>query len=244
MSAKNVFRLLMIAIVLVTSLGFAPGALANAACGDSYTVVKGDTLRKIANRCDTSVSALQRANPQIKNPNLIYPGQVLVIPGAMMVGDGTYDVYVVQRGDTLSEIAKRFGTTTSKLLELNPAIKNASVIYEGQRLKVPVTKLPDTGSTQVYIVQKGDTLRKIAARFDTTVAELLELNPIIKNPNLIYTGQRLLVPVEVTTYTVQRGDTLKAIANRFDTTVQALLKLNPSIKDPDVIFVGQVLRIS
>jgi peptidoglycan endopeptidase LytE len=131
----------------------------------------------------------------------------------------------------------------AKLLELNPKITNPNVIYEGQRLTVPAASVPDTGGTEVYVVKRGDTLRKIAASFDTTVANLLKLNPQIKNANLIYSGQKINVPSEAVTYTVQRGDTLKEIAARFGTTVANLLELNPSIKNQNIIYVGQVLRI-
>ena len=93
------------------------------------------------------------------------------------------------------------------------------------------------------MVQRGDTLRKIAARFETSVDELLRLNPNIKNRNLIYVGQKIVVPVEGDTYVVQRGDTLRKIAEAFDTTVAALLDLNPKIKNANLIYVGQVINI-
>jgi spore coat assembly protein SafA len=89
-------------------------------------------------------------------------------------------------------------------MDLNPAIMNPNVIYEGQRLKVPAGSLPDTGGTQTYVVQRGDTLGKIAARFGTTVNVLLDLNPQIKNPNVIYPGQKLTVPASPTYYTTAR----------------------------------------
>ena len=243
MPYKNVFKLILLAAVLLAALAPAPQALAQSACGESYVVQRGDTLRKIAARCDTTVAALQRANPQIKNPNIIHTGQVLVLPGALIPGTGSNDIYVVQRGDTLNKLAVRFSTTVARLLELNPGITNPNVIEEGQRLLVPTRTIPDTGSGQVYVVQRGDTLRKIAARFDTTVAELLRLNPQIKNANLIFVGQRITVPQAAGTYVVQRGDTLRKIANRFSTTVARLLELNPTIKNPNLIYVGQVIRV-
>jgi peptidoglycan endopeptidase LytE len=92
-------------------------------------------------------------------------------------------------------------------------------------------------------VVKGDTLRKIAAKFSTSVDELLRLNPQISNPNLIYVGQGIAVPSTGTTYTVQRGDTLRIIANKYGTTVDALLALNPKIKNPNLIYVGQVITV-
>jgi peptidoglycan endopeptidase LytE len=96
---------------------------------------------------------------------------------------------------------------------------------------------------QAVCVQKGDTLRKIASKFSTTVEEILRVNPQISNPNLIYVGQGIKVPSGASTYIVQRGDTLRIIANKFGTTVDNLLRLNPNIKNANLIYVGQVLNV-
>jgi LysM repeat protein len=239
--SKSILKIFIAAAVLLSSLAFAPPAAAQTTCGDTYTVVRGDTLFKIATRCGTTVNALKRANPVIKSDNIIYPNQVLLLPGVVIPGTGAVDIYIVKRGDTLSVLAARFNTTVARLLELNPDIKNASLIYQGQRISFPSTRPPQAGQT--YIVQRGDTLRIIAARYATTVAVLLQLNPDIKDPNRIFTGQKLTLPATVTVHTVVRGDTLRAIASHYNTTVARLLELNPEIKDPNVIKVGQVLRI-
>jgi LysM repeat protein len=235
------------AALLFSSFAFVPAAYAQASCGDSIKVVSGDTLNKIAVRCGTTVSALLRANPDIKDRNRIYPGQVLIMPGALIPGTGATDTYVVQRGDTLLKLANRFNTTIERLLELNKDITNRNVIYEGQRLAVPNGRTPAPSPApapgQTYTVVRGDTLRKIASRFDTTVDVLLKLNPDIKDANKIYVGQKIVLPESASTYTVVRGDTLRIIANRFNTTVAKLLELNPTISDPNKIFVGQVIRI-
>jgi LysM repeat protein len=240
-STKDILKLFIAVAVLLSTLAFAPPAAAQADCGESYTVVRGDTLFKIARQCGTTVSALRRANPEIKADNIIYPNQVLLLPGTIIPGTGTVDIYIIQRGDTLSQLAGKFKTTTAKLLELNPEIKNANIIYQGQRLSIPSSRAPAPGQT--YIVQRGDTLRKIAARFDTTVDVLLRLNPSIKDANLIYTGQKITLPAAVSIHIVVRGDTMRAIASRYNTTIANILELNSEIKDPNVIRVGQVLRI-
>jgi peptidoglycan endopeptidase LytE len=235
---------MLLAMFATTSAAYATG------CGTSVTVLSGDTLRKIADRCDTTVSALRRANPEIGNGNLIYPGQNLLLPGAILGTDGGYRIYIVTRGDTVRSLAARFNSTVDLILAHNPSIINANVIYEGQRLTIydkgtgnPPPPPPAGGQT--YYVQRGDTLRKIAAKFNTSVDVLLKLNPQISNPNVIYVGQAITVPgsSDPATYTVQRGDTLRIIANKFGTTVDKLLSLNPNIKNPNVIYVGQVLNI-
>jgi LysM repeat protein len=247
MNKKLIQSLVILAMLLgmfaTTSAAFA------ASCGTSVTVVSGDTLRKIADRCGTTVSALQRANPEIGNGNLIYPGQSLLLPGTVLGTDGGYVIYIVARGDTLKGLALRFQSTVENIMAHNPSITNANLIYEGQRLNIyavapgqtPPPPPPPVGQT--YWVQKGDTLRIIAAKFGTTVDSILKVNPNITNPNLIYVGQAINIPAGVTTYVVQRGDTLRIIANKFGTTVDALLALNPKITNQNLIYVGQVVTV-
>src|SRR5687768_11418072 len=248
MNTKKFLQLFVIVAILFASFATTSAAFA-AACSNSVTVLSGDTLLKIANRCATTVSALRRANPEIGSGSLIFPGQVLQLPGAILGTDGGYFIYIVARGDTLRSLASRFGTTVDALLAANPDITNANVIYEGQRLKVysgPVTPPPNNpppASGQIYYAQRGDTLRKIAAKFNTTVDAILQVNPRITNPNLIYVGQAITIPANVSTYQVQRGDTLRIIASRFGTTVDALLALNPNIWNANLIYAGQVIRV-
>lgn len=244
MNAKKYFQLFLLLAILVSSFASTGAVFAASACGTSYTIQSGDTLRKIATKCDTTVYALRRANLNIGGGDLIYAGQTLVLPGAVIYNsDAT--IYIVARGDNLKAIANRFGTTMNALVNLNPDITDVNVIYEGQRVIVSgtggTTPPPASGST--YTVQKGDTLRKIATRFGTTVDAILKVNPKITNQNLIYVGQVINLPATVTTYTVQKGDTLKLIAIRFGTTVNSLLTLNPTITNADKIYVGQVIRI-
>lgn len=249
MNARKSLQIFVLIALLVASLATTSPAFAQS-CGTSVTVVSGDTLRKIADRCGTTVAALRLANPEIGWGNLIYPGQVLQLPGAVLGTDGGYFIYIVARGDTLRSLANRFGTTVDALLAANPNITNRNVIYEGQRLKVyvntpPPTQPPPPPGGQVYYAQRGDTLRKIAARYGTTVDAILRVNPNIKNPNIIYVGQAITIPGQVSpqSHTVQRGETLRIIANKYGTTVDALLALNPNIKNPNLIYVGQVIRV-
>lgn len=90
-----------------------------------YTVQRGDTLWSIAKRYGTTVATLAQIN-HLDNPDLIFVGQVLLVPQ-------TQRVYVVQNGDTLWSIAKRLGTTVDALVERN-GIENPNLIFPGQRL--------------------------------------------------------------------------------------------------------------
>jgi LysM repeat protein len=247
MNTKKFLQLFVLMAMLLGMFASTSAAFA-AACGTSVNVVSGDTLRKIADRCGTSVAAMRLANPQIGSGDLIYPGQVLLLPGAIIPGNNGYDIYVVARGDTMRSLALRLGTTIEILLSLNSNISNVNLIYEGQRMVVPSgngvpNPPPPPTSGQIYYAQRGDTLRIIAARFNTTVDAILRVNPQILNPNLIYVGQAIALPADVTTYIVQRGDTLRIIASRYGTTVDALLALNPNIWNPNLIYVGQVIRV-
>jgi LysM repeat protein len=246
MNAKKFLQLFILAAVLLASFASTSAAFA-VGCGSSVIVESGDTLLKIANRCGTTVSALKLANPQIGSGNLINPGQSLALPGSILGTDGGYFIYIVARGDTLKGLAVRFATTVEALLAANPAIKNPNVIYEGQHVKVYDSQTPPPPppppSGQAYYVQRGDTLRKIASKFSTTVDAILKANPQISNPNVIYVGQAITIPAGVATYVVQRGDTLRIIANKFGTTVENLLRLNPDIRNANLIYVGQVINV-
>lgn len=98
----------------------------------SYTVHYGDTLSEIAVRYGTTYQALAAYNG-ISNPNLIYAGQVIRIPVGSSAGGNRF--YTVKAGDTLSEIALRFGTTVKELQRIN-GIQNANLIYAGQVIRV------------------------------------------------------------------------------------------------------------
>src|SRR4030095_13266607 len=128
-----------------------------------------------------------------------------------------------------------FATTVEALLAANKDITNANVIYEGQRITVysspstpPPTTPPPAPGGQTYSVQRGDTLRKIAEKFGTTVDAILKFNTNITNPNVIYVAQAITLPGGLSTYIVQKGDTLRIIASRYGTTVENLLALNPT----------------
>ena len=161
---------------------------------------------------------------------------------------GSYIYYTVVYGDTLSEIAQKFGTTVSTLTSIN-GISNPNLIYAGEVLKIPDNGGSSSGGTITYKVRSGDTLSEIAKRYGTTVSAIANLNGI-SNPNLIYVGQALQIPKSgagsssggTITYKVKSGDTLSEIAKRYGTTVSAIANLN-GILDPNLIYVGQLLRI-
>lgn len=121
-----------------------------------------------------------------------------IIPKTGIEKNYTYDVtYIVKKGNTLSGIAAKYGTTVNELVRLNK-IENPNLIFPGEEFLVPIKsnenneELSDTGH-RIYIVKSGDTLSELAVRFKTTVEEIATLNNI-RNINLIYVGEKLRIP--------------------------------------------------
>ena len=115
-------------------------------------------------------------------------------PVAPPITDNTY--YTIVRGDTLSGIAKKFSTTVAELANINN-IANVNKIKTGQVLIIKLGSEgiggdPDETAQLTYTVVRGDNLAKIAKQFNTTVNKLVNLNKI-KNKNVVYTGQVLMV---------------------------------------------------
>lgn len=156
------------------------------------------------------------------------------------VGHPATGTYTVQPGDTLSDIAAKYGTTYQNLAAIN-GIGDPNQIFPGQVLKVTGTASQES----TYYVQAGDTLSSIANKFGTTISNLVSINHI-SNPNVIYVGQKIYVGEatqgQSNAYTVQAGDTLSGIAAKFGTTWQDLAQKN-GLANPNVIYVGQTLTI-
>lgn len=164
--------------------------------------------------------------------------------------------YTIRKGDTLSEIASRYGTTVQELVSINN-IANPNLIYPGETIRVATnstihgSETRGTGSI-TYTVQRGNTLSQIASTYGVTVNHIVQMNNI-QNPNLIYPGEKLRITESSNTnlnpvmqnnyYTIQRGDTLSGIARRYGVTVQYLVNLN-GIRNPNLIYAGELLKVS
>ena len=143
-------RLITAAVALALFALLAPWAAGDGAA-DEYKVANGETLSEIAERHGMTVEELAQANG-IVNPDLILSGQVLVVPGG---ADGQSAVpppgdtrmssasgsYVVQAGDTLSDIADRFGVPLLALVQAN-GLSDPHLIVEGEVLVIPVPEIP------------------------------------------------------------------------------------------------------
>lgn len=200
-----------------------------------YTVKKGDSLWKIANKYNTTVEKLKSAN-NLKT-NTLSVGQKLVIP-SISVSPEVSDTYIVQKGDSLWSIANKFNMTVSELKNLNNLTNNLLSI--GQVLKI---KDSSSNGETTYTVQKGDSLWVIANKYGITTEELKSYNNLTSN--LLSIGQVLKIPQGKTSteniYTVKKGDSLWTIANRYNTTVEKIKVLNNLTSN--LLSVGQQLKI-
>ena len=234
-----------------------PSALPAGTQQGRYRVRRGDSLHRIAGRFNTTVDALAALN-NLEQLHKIQIGQSLRIPVA-------HDRYRVRRGDTLGDIARRFRTTVSALVATNN-LTQAHLIRPGQVLRVPSGSLAAAPPIRVpeqpqnpqrYRVRRGDTLGRIAKRFDTTVSALVATNNLTQ-AHLIRPGQVLRVPSgslaaapavrepappkKPQRYRVRRGDTLGHIAKRHGTTVDMLVAMN-DLDQSHFIKPGQILSV-
>ncbi|CZS96911.1 uncharacterized protein RCO7_02661 [Rhynchosporium graminicola] len=126
------------------------------ACNDAnrptkYIVQQGETLYIIATeRFGVTLAAIEAANPQIKNKDLIYPGDVVNIPACPQksppnCANGSQSVYIVVQGDYLSSIATKFGITLAVIEAANTQIANFDKIYPGDHINIPLCN-PPSGS--------------------------------------------------------------------------------------------------
>ncbi len=164
--------------------------------------------------------------------------------------------YTIKRGETLWEIARKYGTTVQEVANINN-IQNPNLIFPGQTIRILTNSTVRGEETRgtgdiIYTVQRGNTLSGIAQSYNVTVNHIVELNNI-QNPNLIYPGQKLRItesniqdlnPIQniSSTYVVKRGDTLTSIARRYGVSVNYLVRIN-GIQNPNIIYPGQLLQI-
>lgn len=215
-----------------TSIPSTPGT------GTSYVVKSGDSLWSIANRYNTTVSAIKNMNNLTSDTLSI--GQVLQIPTSTSTSTGT--TYTVKSGDSLWNIANRYNTTVDELKRANNLTSNTLSI--GQVLRIPTGTGGTSSTSNTYTVKSGDSLWSIANRYNTTVNAIKSANNLT-NDNLSI-GQVLQIPTSTststgTTYTVKSGDSLWSIAQRYNTTVDAIKQASGIVSNN--LSVGQVLTI-
>jgi LysM repeat protein len=161
--------------------------------------------------------------------------------------------YTVQKGDTLTRIAKQYHVSVTELKKENKLVSDK--IFIGQKLEVPthleVEENYDEIPVQSHKVVSGDTLYRIAVTYGTTVNELKQFNRL--STNTIKIGQTILIPFKekeiskehkqlAKFYTVAPGDTMYGLAKRFGTSVDVLKGQNGL--NTEMILIGQKLLIT
>lgn len=196
-----------IVVLIAMLLAAAPIGWAHAQSGDppsqasssqtTHIVQRGETLFTIAQQYGLPMDAITHANG-ISDPRQVYVGQQLVIPGTGSNAPETVP-YLVQAGDTLASIARRYRTTWQTLVQVNRVL-SPNTLYVGQVIQVPVSgnasgeeTIQSNASDLIYIMRPGDTALSIALRYGLSTWTLATVNHIA-NPALFYPGQELLIP--------------------------------------------------
>ena len=144
--------------------------------GNSMTVIEGNYNNAVGRRTITV------GNGYIRGYGLPAYSSVATSSAPSQNSDASI-VHIVAKGETLSGIANKYGTTYQELAKYN-GITNPNIIRVGQKIKIP---------GNFYIVQSGDTLSGIAAKYGTTYQALAKYNNI-SNPSLIHVGQKIKIP--------------------------------------------------
>lgn len=219
-------KLTIILVLALVLISFATGdvwAAPDPLGGGVHVVQWGENLATIAYRYGLPVEALAQANG-ITDPNLIYIGQQLVIPGgaqqpvaaAAAATAGPASVYRVQLGDTLTSIAGRFGCSVDALMAANGLPD--SYIFVGQPLTVP-------GGGPAAATAPGQ-MAAAAVGPSPSAGPANAPVPMAQGP----------------THLVQPGETLSALAYRYGTTINDLMQAN-NLRDPWLVMQGQQLVV-
>lgn len=245
-----------------------------------HIVHRGETLSAIARKYGTTVADIRAVKDnRLHNLNLLAVGQELVIPVApehYKASAAEYRVaaepppklqdihHKVRKGENLTQIAARYGTTVSAV-KLNNKLYKSSRIYPGQRLVIKTGRAaaavaeddpPEAASSPSpkpteHTVRKGEALSAIAVKYGVTVADLQRLNKIM-DPAKLNVGIRLRLPDDATdsaadpppptTYTVKKGDTVAKIAKHHGVRESEIIRLNGLNKSAKIV-PGDKLKI-
>ena len=211
---------------------------------DVYIVKRGDTLYSIARDNNITVAELKQLN-NLSN-NTIYIGQQLLLKPQFEEEkpNDNDNLYIVQKGDTLYSISRKFNISVDTLKRLNKL--NSNDIFVGQQLILVEPENPV--EHDIYIVKKGDSLWSISQKYNINVNDLIKLNNL---DNLtLQINQQIKVPKQnieepptdnEEIYIVKKGDTLWSISRELGISVNELKELNNL--SSNLLNIGQQLKI-
>lgn len=204
-----------------------------------HRVARGETLSEIARRHGTSAAHIQRLNG-LTSVHRLRAGQTLRIPAPGGSGEATRTAAVgehtVRSGETLSEIARRYGTSAAALQRSN-GLDDANHLRAGQTLRVP------GGGTTTHVVSRGDTLSGIAARYGSSARAIAAANGMATS-DVLRPGAELRIPgvSGPRRHRVARGETLWDIARQHGTSIASIAAHN-ALDEQGLIRPGLTLEI-
>jgi murein DD-endopeptidase MepM/ murein hydrolase activator NlpD len=188
----------------------------------AYTVQAGDTVASVAAKFNVMAETVMGSNAIWDSEQELDPGQILFVPPI----DGMY--YVPKAGDTLDSVSRYFQADPSLIVAYGPNNMADGTVKVGQPLVVPSGMMPQRTETITYSTRAGDTLNKIAARFQVDVPTIAHANDI-PDPTAMAPGTQLrILPVIGMEYKVTAGDTVLSVADKFGVTSQNILDFTPN----------------
>lgn len=239
---------------------------------DEVTIGKQVHLKNIAERLDVDYEILKELNPELRHnstPNSPYAFKVPSGKGEMLLARlddipawrpsvPSYSVHRVRKGDTLSVLASRYGSSVRAIMHAN-GLKSSNTLRVGRKLKIPgkgmdgeweekpairTAKIEKGLST--YVVKRGDSLWEIARAYGTTTHTIKSLNGL--RSSRLRVGQVLKVPKgaepsqKAAVYRVKRGDSPYWVARRHQMDLSELLRIN-HLTPSCTIYPGQTLLV-
>lgn len=131
-----------------------------------YQVMAGDTIDIIAGKVNTNPGEIIELNGLVSE---VVPGQFIVVPS---MENNLFDMYTVQSGDNMYEIARRYNMNYKELLEIN-GLDEDDYIYPNQQILIPKS------GVDVYITEEGDTLGLVSEKWGISVSDIVNQNETI-----------------------------------------------------------------
>ena len=259
------------ALLALSGVLIATALLTPSLSADVYEIQPGDTLSGLAQRFGVSQGVIRALNPGLDDQPYIYAGQEITLPdnlqplapAAAPLPAPARLVHTVQPNDTLSALSALYNVPQSDILAFNPSL-DPDLLFVGAELVIrddfappppPATAPPAPGGAGLvrYLVQPGDTVSALAARFGIPIVVFLSLNPELSDAFLLV-GQEIVVPADrlpladtrtvarIATYVVEPGDSASAIAAAYGLSLAQLVAANPGV-DLSIIYVGQSLQL-